>query len=154
MPPYEAAMPFSIRSRHRFPFSYLFGFMPLTAFLFLNSESGHAEWQSIGRSQDGMSLFVDPGSIHREGSLVELDYLFDFNTLQIKADGYPPFTSQKLLSEFDCKKEHGRFISGTDYSGHIAKGVVVFAHAEKGPWCEIALYTVDQALWAFACGKK
>ena len=147
-------MSFTIRPHRHFPFTYFFCFMPLIAFLFLNSESGHAEWQSIGRSQDGKSIFVDPDSLHHEGNLVELDYLFDFNTLQIKDDGYPPFTSQKYLSEFDCGKERRRFISGTDYSGHMAKGVVVFAHAEKGPWYEIAPHTVDHALWTFACGKK
>jgi hypothetical protein len=128
--------------------------MPLIAFLLLNSESGYPEWQSIGRSQDGKSIFVDPDSLHREGNLVELDYLFDFNTLQIREDGFPPFTSQKIQSEFDCGKELRRFISGTDYSSHMAKGLVVFAHTEKGPWHEIAPRTVEHTLWTFACGKK
>jgi hypothetical protein len=88
-------MPFSICPYRRFLFTYFFGFMSLIAPLFLNSASGYAEWQSIGRSQDGISIFVDPDSIHREGNLVELDYMFDFKTLQHKDDGYPPFTSQK-----------------------------------------------------------
>jgi hypothetical protein len=147
-------MQFTIRPYRDFPFTYCFGFMSVIVFLLFNSETAYGEWQSIGRSQGGMSIFVDPDSIHHDGNLVMLAYLFDFNTLQIKDDGYSPFTSQRILSEFDCEKERRRFISGTDYSGHMAKGMAVFAHVEKGPWFGIAPHTVDHALWTFACGAK
>jgi hypothetical protein len=73
-------MPFSIRPFHRLPLAYWSGFWSLTILLLLSSGPVYAEWVSIGDTDSGMMVYVDPDTIRRKGDLVKMWLLLDYKT--------------------------------------------------------------------------
>ncbi len=112
----------------------------------------YAEWVSLG-DNGHMTVYVDPGTIRRNGNLVKMWTLLDFNTARTLPSGIS-YLSSKTQEEFDCAEESRRNLSLTNYSNNMGRGDVVITDSGEGKWVPIAPGTISQNLWKFACGKK
>jgi len=102
-------MPFALHSLRRFllqcsgmygarrfklPSAYISGFWSLITLLFLSSAPAYAEWVAVEKhdlSPEIQTVYVDPDTIRREGSLVTMWQLIDFKTMH-NARGEEPYS--------------------------------------------------------------
>jgi hypothetical protein len=125
----------------------------LITLLLLSSGPAYAEWVSLGKSDAGMTIYVDPDTIRRKGDMVKMWYLFDSKTIEQSVAGRS-YLSTKNQSEFDCAEERYRFLAWIYFSGNMGSGEVIFNSFDEGKWMPVAPGSVTQSLWKVACGKK
>jgi len=125
----------------------------LTTALFLSSVPAYAEWVAVGGNQDaGVTVYIDPGTIHRTGDLVKVWHLNDFKTVQIvKGNSY---LSVQAQHQYNCTENRERILALTKFSGNMGRGKVVYKNANEGKWRPVAPGSVIHALEKLACSKK
>ena len=138
------------------PPAYVSGFWSLITLLVLSSGSVYAEWVAVEKDYllPGLqTVYVDPETIRREGSLVTMWQLTDFKTMQ---GGRSPtrFSSTKTQKQFDCAEARTRLLRVTDFWGIMGTGEPAEAYIEKGNWVRVEPESMNQALWEVACGKE
>jgi len=99
-----------------------------------------------------MALYVDPGTISRNGDQVTMWILYDFKTGQTKEAG-DSFLSVKLRREYDCTKEHTWLLAVTNYLGPMGTGRRNEGYLDKDHWLAVTPDSMDHDLWEVACGK-
>jgi hypothetical protein len=98
----------------------------LMTLLVLSSGPAYAEWVLVnGNDETGMTVYVDPDTIHHKEDLVKMWHLFDFETIQTIAGD--SFLSSKSQHEYDCAEELDRLVAFTRFSGNMGSGMVVLA---------------------------
>jgi len=135
-----------IRLRH------LFGFGSLITLLVLSSAPAYAEWIWIDNIKPGMTIYVNPDTIHRKGDRVKMWQLFDFETAEHVAD--TSHLSFKMQHEYDCTEERTRMLVATFFSGNMGRGKVVYRNSAEHKWEPVPLGSVNHDLWEFACSKE
>ncbi len=160
-------MPFSIRPFLRFPvhcaIMYNAGSLftqPLTCVLsfgilltlLLSSGPAYAEWMSLGESDAGTTVYADSATMRREGDLVKMSVLFDFKTIQAKAD--VSYLSAKAQMEYDCAGQRFEGLTVLYFSDNMGNGTLLDRSSGKNKWLRISPGSLDHALWKLACGKK
>lgn len=157
-------MPFSIRPIRRFPVQcsvtspvgrflnlsplYCLGFWLLITLLALSSGPSYAGWVFVsGDDEAGMTVYVDPDTIRRNGDLVKMWHLSDRKTME----GYGSIKSQR---EYDCAAARHRLLAASILSEHMGRGQVLSDNVQEGQWIPVAPDSSGQALWKIACGKK
>jgi hypothetical protein len=145
-------MPFSICSSRRVPLTYFFGFWSLITLLVLSNEPAYAEWILIDNDKPGMTIYVNPDTIHRTGDRVRMWELFDFKTAVHVAD--TAHSSFKMHSEYDCTEGRKRELATTFFSGNMGRGTVVYSHSPNEKWESVPPGSVNYDLWKFVCPKK
>jgi hypothetical protein len=125
----------------------------LATFLFLSSVPAYAEWVAVGGNQDaGVTVYIDPGTIHRTGNLVKVWHLNDFKTVQIvKGNSY---LSVQAQHQYNCTENRERILALTKFSGNMGRGKVVYTDAHEGQWRPVGTGSVIHALEKLACSKK
>lgn len=98
--------------------------------------------------------YIDPDTLHREGSVVTISALIDWKAMQ---GGRTPtrFYSTKLTKQFDCGGKRVRTLTATDYYGHMGTGEVIGGGipANESQWTAIPPDSLNQGLWEAACRK-
>ena len=162
-------MPFTLRSYRRFPvqcavtynatlflkpsLAYFSAFWSLIALMLLSSSLAYAEWVTVGgNDQIGMTTYVDPGTLRRDGNLVKMWQLNDFKTVQTVEGN--SFLSAKKQREFNCAEERTRILAATQFSGNMGTGKVVWRNSSEQMWEPVVPESIVQTLWEFACNKK
>jgi surface-adhesin protein E len=162
-------MPFTIRPFRRFPvqhtvayhaspcfklpLAYCSGFGLLLTLLVLSSGPAYGEWLwASANNQVGLTIYVDPDTIRRNGDLVKLWQLYDYKTRQTV--GGDSFFSSKAQRQFDCVKQRTRLLSFTHFTGNMGSGNRVFSDLDESEWKPVAPGSVGHALWRFACSKQ
>ena len=130
----------------------------LITLLVLSSGPAHAEWLLLGGdNQAGMALYLDPGTIRRNGDQVTMWILYDFKTVQTKEVG-DSFLSATIQREYDCRSERTRLLAITNYSDQMGSGKMVSTSTFDEPkWVPVAPLepgTIAQDLWVVACSKR
>ena len=69
----------------KLPLAYALSF-GILLMLLVSSGPACAEWMSLGESDAGTTVYADSATMRREGDLVKMSVLFDFKTIQTKAD--------------------------------------------------------------------
>lgn len=116
-----------------------------------------AEWLMIDnryQSPGLQTVYVDPGSIRREGNLVTISALIDWTWMQ--GNRSPTrFYSTKLTKQIDCAEMRVRTLAATDYYGHMGTGEVIGGggHTSESHWVPIESGTLNHEFWEAACGK-
>jgi hypothetical protein len=157
-------MPFSTQCAIAYtavPFSklrpaYLLGLWLLISPLILGSGCVYAEWIAVDKnylSPGRQTVYIDPDSIHREGTLVTLWQLIDFKWMQGSARGPARFMSTKTHKQFDCAGKRVRLLAFTEYSHSMGTGISVDGHIDSGHWMSVEPDSVNYALWEVACAK-
>ena len=125
----------------------------LITLLLLSNGPAYGKWiEFIGSDQVGVTVYVDPDTIHRNGDLVKMWYLVDFKTVQtVEGVSYLSSTGQ---NEFNCAEEHIRVLVFTHFSGNMGHGDAVYTYSGEQQWEPVAPRTVNQRLWKAGCSKK
>jgi hypothetical protein len=124
----------------------------LMTLLLVSSGPAYAEWMSLGASDSGTTVYADPATIRREGDLVKMSVLFDFKSIQTKAD--VSYLSAKAQMEYDCAEQRFEGLAVTYFSGNMGNGTLLDRTSGKGKRLRISPGSLDHALWKLACGKK
>ena len=124
----------------------------LIALLVLSSGPAYAEWMSLGASDSGTTVYADTATIRREGDLVKMLVLFDFKTMQTKAD--VSYSSAKAQMEYDCAEQRFEGLAVMYISGNMGTGNLLDRSSGKGKRLRVSPGSLDHALWKLVCGKK
>ena len=160
-------MPFTLRPHRRFlvhcaimynagsfftlPLTYVLSFGILLTLL-VSSGPAYAEWMSLGESDAGTTVYADSATMRREGDLVKMSVLFDFKTIQTKAD--VSYLSAKAQMEYDCAQQRFEGLTVLYFSDNMGNGQLLDRSSGKNKWLRISPGSLDHALWKLACGKK
>jgi surface-adhesin protein E len=137
----------------KLPLAYCSGFGLLLTLLVLSSGPADAEWLwASANNQVGLTIYVDPETIRRNGDLVKLWQLYDYKTRQTV--GGDSFLSSKAQRQFDCVTQRTRLLAFTHFTGNMGSGNRVFSDLDESEWKPVAPGSVGQALWRFACSKQ
>lgn len=132
---------------------YFLSFWLLIMLLVLSSGPVYAAWVlTSGDDAAGLAVYVDPATIRRNGSLAKMWQLYDYKTVQTVAGD--SLLSMKRFNEYDCTEARTRTLGYTWFSGHMGAGNVVYSTTEVQQWEQVALRSINQALWKAACSKK
>ena len=116
-----------------------------------------AEWVMMDdryQSPGLQTIYVDPNTIHREGTVVTASALIDWKWMQ--GNRSPTrFYSTKMTKQFDCAEKLVRTLATTDFYGHMGTGEVIGGggHTSESHWVAIEPESLNQGLWEAACGK-
>jgi len=133
------------------PLAYVVSFGILLT-LQVSSGPAYAEWMSLGESDSGTIVYADSATMRREGDLVKMSVLFDFKTIQTKAD--VSYLSAKAQMEYDCAEQRFEGLTVLYFSGNMGNGKLLDRSSGKNRWLRISPGSLDHALWKLACGKK
>ena len=141
-------MSFSIRLPRCVSLAYLSGFWSLILHMALCSGPTYAEWVVVsGDDEAGMTVYVDPDTIRRQGHFVKMWHLSDRKT----TEGYGSIKTQR---EYDCATARHRLLAASILSEHMGLGTILSDNVKEGQWIPVEPESSGQALWKFACGKK
>jgi surface-adhesin protein E len=139
------------------PLAYLSGFWSLITLLFLSSVPAYAEWMLVEKDYllPGLqTVYVNPDTIRREGNLVTMWQLIDFNWMKGNGRGAQRFFSTKTHKQFDCEEKRLRLLAFTEFSQHMGTGISDDGYVDKDHWLLVEPESINQALWEMACGKE
>ena len=117
------------------------------------SGSAAADWVLAGRDE-GATVYVDTAAIHKNGVMVKMSELIDYNTARVDEFTADQYLSKKMEYEFDCKDGQSRVAYSSFHSGNMAGGKVVKRAAGGGMSHPVAHGTQLETLWKLACGKE
>jgi hypothetical protein len=127
----------------------------VTAILVLCSGLAYGGWVSLGGDEKlGMTIYIDPATINRQGELARIGILYDFKTAQTKEGGIS-FHSATMQREYDCAKERTRLLEITKYSDQMGNGQILSQSSldeqEWEPVGPLESGTIAKDLWTLAC---
>lgn len=117
--------------------------------------TAHAEnlvrtWQS---PDGGVTQYVDMDNIARNGDLVEIGRVFDYKAPYVRKVNRKPYTSQRVLTEFDCESGAMRQLHFTWHSEEQGTGEKLYESSEAEQWEFAKLDSFTAPLWKIACGR-
>ncbi len=143
----------SQRSFCKLPLAFFPGFWALITLLALSSGPAYAGWVlTSGDDEAGLTVYVDPDTIRRNGNLAKMWQLYDYKTVQTVAGD--SLLSFKRFNEYECTEERTRTLGYTWFSGNMGRGPVVYSTAEKLQWEPVTPRSINHTLWKVACSKK
>ena len=99
--------------------------------LLVATSSAWAEWVKMGAS-DGITFYVDPTTLRKDGSLRKVWELYDFK--QPEKNGAMSF---RVRAEYDCKEERQRKLAYRYHPEPMAQGASFNKLDGAGKWTEI-----------------
>lgn len=125
----------------------------LITLLVLSSGPAYAEWLwASANDLTGLTIYIDPDTIRRNGDLVTLWQLYDYKALQTVAGN--SFLSSKAQRQFDCRNQRTKLLAFTHFTGNMGSGNRVISDTDEAEWKSVAPGSVGHVLWRFACSKK
>ncbi|MCP9439160.1 MAG: hypothetical protein NNA20_02900 [Nitrospira sp.] len=122
-----------------------------------------AGWVAVDRDylDSGLrTIYIDPHFMSKEGAVVTVRQLTDYKLMQGSA-GFGLFMmsphrffSSETFRQIDCDKKLVRFLSYTEYTGHMGTGQASRGYVDQDRWLSIEPETVNHALWEVACGGR
>ncbi len=127
----------------------------LIALLVLSSGPAYAEWVEVKNNYlpGKQTVYVDPDTIRREGNLVTMWQLTDFQWMQGNPKGPSRFLSTKTHKQFDCAAKRLRLLAYTEFSRRMEIGIAYDGYVDQDTWLPVEPASVNHALWKVACGK-
>ena len=109
-----------------------------------------AEWVKFAEGGDGVSYYLDPATIRRNGSLRRVWILQDLKQRDQEGE-----MSRRALEEFDCKEERYKILSSSTHSEKMAEGnTLVMSNKPDVEWRFIPPGTVTEPLLRLVCSVK
>jgi hypothetical protein len=105
-----------------------------------------------GDDEAGLTVYVDPDSIRRKGTVVQMWQLYDYKTVQTVAGD--SLLSIKRYNEFDCTEERTRMRAYTWFAGNMGTGKVVYSTTDEQQWEPVVPRSINHTLLKVACSKK
>ena len=110
-----------------------------------------AELVTVG-SNGQKTVYADTSTIRKNGYLVKMWDIFDFNSPQTA--GTTTYLSSRDQTQYDCREESMRILAMSNHSGHMGAGETVYYSAKQGEWMPVAPGTAARLLWNIACGQQ
>lgn len=126
----------------------------LIAVLLMSVGPAYAEWQVVDKDDHHeYAVYIDPDTIRRNGEVVQMWALLDFETTQTKPS--LPFLSVKARREIDCTEERIRLLAVMAFSGNMGSGEVVYRYSDSNDQgISIEPGSVAESLWTLVCNEK
>ena len=122
----------------------------LAALLFAGG--ARAEWFQLGRTEN-FRVYLDPGSLRRNGDFVQTVQLMDFVTAQWMDERHV-VGSLKSLIEYDCTQPRARTLALEATSEQMGEGQVVSSEKLATPsWESIPSGSTAESTWKLVCRK-
>lgn len=118
--------------------------------LILISTPAAAEWTMI-QTSDNENVYVDFDTLQKNGSLVTVSTLNDYNFGQQKKELSTQFTELH-----DCKHQKFKALSISYYSENMAKGNVIEVSSFNEPeiaWSDVVKYSVGELKANIICSR-
>ncbi|MFN3681460.1 MAG: surface-adhesin E family protein [Nitrospira sp.] len=119
-----------------------------------------AGWVAVDRDylDSGLrSIYIDPHFMIKEGPAVTVRQLTDYKVIQGSV-GFGwfmmsphRFFSSETVRQIDCSQKLVRFLSYTEYTGHMGTGQASRGYVDVDRWLPIEPETVNHALWEVVC---
>lgn len=135
------------------PASFLVCWLPYVLLVFSDSPAS-ADWVAVEKPypvRELQTLYIDPATIHREGSLVEVRQLTDYRWMQGGPKGTPRFLSTITRKQFECMDKRLRLLAYTEYSRRLAAGNALNGYVDKDRWLPVEPDSINEALWEILC---
>lgn len=123
----------------------------LTLLLAVVSSSAMAEWVELG-SDNTITIYADPATIHRQGSRVTMWDLGDFQTAEKFGD--KSYLSVRQQQEYDCKGKRLRVLRATCHARNMGKGETICRISKPRHWEPVLPVSFDESMWEIACKKR
>ena len=125
----------------------------LLTLMLLSTGPACAEWVSVSViDQAGVTIYVDPDTIRRQGARVKMWELIDYETIQTAAGN--SYMSARLQREYDCARNLHRTLALTKLSGHMGTGTVILTNSDEQKWEPADPGSIASRLWKVACDKQ
>lgn len=107
-----------------------------------------ASWVGVAEN-DEIRVFASRATLVRQGSLVKMWALLDYDTPQKAAQG--TFRSAQTQDEYDCAERRTRLLVVTRHEGRMGSGKVLHTDRTVGDWEDLPADGLLPILWRFAC---
>lgn len=125
----------------------------LTILLAVGCGSASAGWEKVtSLSENGLTVYADPGSISKSDDGVKMLSLYDFKAPQ-QEEGVEPYLSTKFINEYDCTNRKRRVLEFNNFSKSMGKGDATFSFNDTDIWRPVEPESLSEYLWKYACGK-
>ena len=112
---------------------------------------------SAYQSPELKTVYFDPETIRRNGDLVTLWELTDYEWMQGNAEfgqfmlGPNRFLSTKAHKQFDCANKRVSLLASLEFSYHMGTGIPNEVQIDPDHWLPVIPKTINYALWEIAC---
>jgi len=126
-------------------------------------ESAYAEWVAVEKdyfNPELRTVYIDPDTISREGTLVTVWQLTDYKMMQ-GGVGFGSFMmsshrffSAKTQKQVNCQNKRIRLLAYTEFLQHMGNGTASNGYVDPTAWLPIEPASVNHALWEVLCGQE
>ncbi len=123
--------------------------------IFLSAITHADELVQIWQSPDkGVTQYLEPWSIQRQGDSVTMSRIFNYQPPYLRRINRRTYASQRVTTEFDCKKMQLRQLSAHWHEGELGSGAILNQENRPDIW-EVATHDVfTEPLWKIACDPQ
>lgn len=123
--------------------------------IFLSAITHADELVQIWQSPDkGVTQYLEPWSIQRQGDNVTMSRIFNYQPPYLRRINRRTYASQRVITEFDCKKMQLRQLSAHWHEGELGSGAILNQENRPDIW-EVATHDVfTEPLWKIACDPQ
>ncbi len=123
--------------------------------IFLSAITHADELVQIWQSPDkGVTQYLEPWSIQRQRDSVTMSRIFNYQPPYLRRINRRTYASQRVITEFDCKKMQLRQLSAHWHEGELGSGVILNQENRPDIW-EVATHDVfTEPLWKIACDPQ
>jgi hypothetical protein len=126
--------------------------MAIAAFIMLGLAAAPApKWVAIESLPEGV-IYIDPGSIRRQGNIAEMWVLIDYAQPQPDRTG-KPIRSDKLHYRYNCAARQESITTSTAHAGAMATGAIVDTNTDAPAYVAVAPGTPGDKMLQRACGN-
>jgi hypothetical protein len=128
----------------------------LLLLLIFVSAIAHAEellqiWQSPDK---GVTQYLEPSTIQRHGDSVTMSRIFNYLPPYLRRVNRRTYTSQRVITEFDCKKMQLRQLSAHWHEGELGSGAILNQENQPDMWEAATQDAFTGPLWKIACESQ
>lgn len=123
----------------------------LMVLLAVASSSAMAEWVEIG-SDETITIYADPATLHRQGSKAKMWDLGDFKIAEKFDD--KSYLSVRQQQEYDCKGRKLRVLRAICHARNMGKGETICSNNKPRQWEPVLPVSFDESMWEIACKKR
>lgn len=105
-------------------------------------------WQSPDK---GVTHYLELGSIQRNSELVVMSRIVNYLPPYLRHVNRRPYSSQRIITEFDCKKMQLRQLSAHWHEGEMGSGAILNQENQPDIWEAATPDAFTTPLWKIAC---
>lgn len=135
------------------PASFLAYWLPCVLLVFSDSPAA-ANWVTVEKPypvRELQTLYIDPATIRRESTLVEVWQLTDYRWMQGGPKATPRFLSTTTRKQFECMGKRLRLLAYTEFSHRMAAGIASNGYVDKDRWLPVEPDSINEVLWEILC---